>query len=286
MKIGMFDSGYGGLTILRELVNQLPQYSYIYLGDNARAPYGDRAPEEIHEFTKQGVDYLFKQGSTLVILACNTASAVALRRLQQEWLPEHYPDHRILGILVPTVEQITGVPWSNKEPALSASLGTITVGVLATEQTVRSGAYEMEIHKRNLSIKVVPQACPGLVAAIEQDAPAEKITIIVAGCLQQLQQHVTAQRTTLHAVLLGCTHYELIADMIRQQLPAEVELYEQPVIVAKSLAEYLAAHENLVAQFEQASPPVFLTTGDPARISANSQRYFGEAVSFDRITLR
>lgn len=283
--IGVFDSGYGGLTILRALVNQLPLYSYIYLGDNVRAPYGDRSAEDIYEFTKQGVDYLFKQGSALVILACNTASAVALRRLQQEWLPQHYPDRRLLGILVPTVEQITGVPWKNESAQVSAALGNMTVGILATEQTVRSGAYEQEIHKRNPSIQVLQQACPGLVVAIEENEPTEKISSLVVDYLTQLQAQLVAQKATLDAVLLGCTHYELIVDIIRQQLPPSTQLYEQPTIVAQSLATYLGRHEDMAPTLEQKKAPVFLTTADPKHIAGTSQRYFGEPISFEHIVL-
>lgn len=272
--IGLFDSGYGGLTILRALIEKLPAYNYIYLGDNARAPYGDRSPETIYEFARQGADFLFRRGSIIVILACNTASAVALRRLQQEWLPHHFPDRRILGIVVPTIEQIT-----------SSAMGPITIGILATEQTICSGAYELEIHKRNPSIRALTQACPGLVAAIETSAPAGKITAIVKRFVTKLQHQAKAQGTSLHSVLLGCTHYELIVDIIRRELPAQIRLYEQPAIVAKSLKNYFARHAALAAKIEQHQQRTFLTTGDPHEVASASRRYFSQPVDFERAIL-
>lgn len=283
--IGVFDSGYGGLTILRALIKELPQYSYWYLGDTKRAPYGDRTTQEIYEFTRQGVDYLFKQGSTLVILACNTASAVALRKLQQEWLPTHYPDRRILGILVPTVEQITGVPWASKNQGVSATAGTITIGVLGTAQTIISRAYELEIHKRNPSLRVIQQACPGLVETIEAGEDEDALAALVKNCVDQLQEQASTSGTKLSAVLLGCTHYELIAGIIRQQLPPSVRLYNQPAIVAASLATYLTRNTDLAAKLEQTGERVFLTTGDPVHTSQHSARYFGEAINFEPVVL-
>ena len=283
--IGVFDSGFGGLTILRALVDKLPQYSYCYLGDNARAPYGNRTSEEIYEFTREGVTYLFERGCPLVILACNTASAVALRRLQQEWLPRTYPDRRILGILVPTIEQITSVPWKHEKPSGGEQARPTTIGVLATEQTVRSGAYEHEIKKRNQAIQVVQQACPGLVEAIEADMPHVELGPLVEGYVTHLQERIPADAPPLEAVLLGCTHYELIAELIARHLPPEVRLYEQPTIVAKSLEEYLKHHPEVVEKIEQQGTQTLLTTGGATRTARLGERYFGEVTHFQHIDI-
>lgn len=277
--IGVFDSGYGGLTIVRALIERLPQYSYVYLGDNARAPYGSRPAEEIYEFTRQGVEYLFKRGCPLVILACNTASANALRRLQQEWLPQAYPNRRVLGILVPTVEQITGVPWRHIEPITTPLVAqAFTVGVLATEQTVASDAYPKEIHKRNATLKVVQQACPDLTNLIEDGADT-------ATLLHAIQKHVQALRQKIEpaqisAVLLGCTHYALVADDIKQLLPADVRVYEQPTIVAESLAAYFRLHAELESSLQRGGERTYITTGDAAIVATRATKFLGQPVLF------
>lgn len=282
--IGLFDSGYGGLTILHGILAALPAYSYIYLGDNARAPYGPRSADEIYTFTRQGVEYLFGEGCDLVILACNTASANALRRLQQELVATHHPDKRILGILVPTIEQITGVAWKQTKQTVSASLGRTTVGVLATPATVASGAYPVEIHKRNPSITVIQQACPGLVEAIEAGESLEAIDSLLEKYFMLLEAQVSAS-ASLSAVLLGCTHYALVANRIRNFLPPAVALYEQPSIVAKSLKKYLAAHPEIEQQFDRQGQQIFLTTGIDIDVSAHSSQYFGRQLTFRTVVI-
>lgn len=277
--IGLFDSGYGGLTILHGILKELPEYSYMYLGDNARAPYGSRSADEIFEFTKQGVEYLFEHGCQLVILACNTASASALRRIQRELLPAQYPDRRVLGILVPTIEQITGVPWKQTSHSMSA-IGVASVGVLATEATVKSNSYAEEIHKRNPSIRVFQQACPGLVEAIEAGENASVITTLVGGYIEELNHQVSSGAAPISAILLGCTHYALITDLIKKLLPQEVRLYEQPRIVAKSLKKYLESHPEIDQKLDRGREPIFLTTGNASEISAHSSQYFGKSLTF------
>lgn len=282
--IGLFDSGYGGLTILHGILDELPEYSCLYLGDNARAPYGSRSSEEIFEFTKQGVDYLFSHGCALVILACNTASASALRKIQQEVLPAQYPDKKVLGILVPTIEQITGVPWKQTSHSMSA-LGVASVGVLATEATVKSNSYADEIHKRNPSIRVFQQACPGLVEAIEAGEDVYVITTMVSGYVAQLKKQVPPNAAPISAILLGCTHYALIADLITKLLPPEVRLYEQPRIVATSLKKYLAAHPEIEQKLDRKKERIFVTTGNSNDVSAQSQKYFGQSIQFKSAAL-
>ncbi|MBI4021732.1 MAG: aspartate/glutamate racemase family protein, partial [Candidatus Andersenbacteria bacterium] len=201
--IGVFDSGFGGLTILRVLVDRLPRYSYVYLGDNARMPFGSRTADDVFALTWHGVDYLFRRGCALVILACNTASAVCLRRIQQEELPAQYPDRRVLGIVVPTIEQITGVNWEVRKAVPVGQTDVRSVGVLATTQTVRSQAYPHEIRKRRPSIRVVQQACPRLAALIEAGAQQTKLRREIKKCLAALYQ---AAGNDIDAILLGCTH--------------------------------------------------------------------------------
>ncbi|MBI1834036.1 MAG: glutamate racemase, partial [Candidatus Andersenbacteria bacterium] len=189
--IGVFDSGIGGLSILSAIRKLLPQYSYIYLADNANTPYGDKTAEEIYVLTKKSVEILFEKGCILVILACNSASACALRRLQQEWLPIHYPDRKVLGILVPTIEQVTTDTYKS-------------LGILATKATIASGAYEREIKKRAPDMKLIEQACPGLVDLIEEGAPDEEIkekAAVFVSMLLKKSDHPP------DAILLGCTHY-------------------------------------------------------------------------------
>lgn len=278
--IGVFDSGYGGLTILKAIIAKLPEYSYMYLGDNAKSPYGSRPAEEITDLTWRGVEYLFQQGCPLVILGCNTASAVALRPIQQKLLPEKYPDRRVLGIIVPTIEQITGVGWHEGVRYLHAKT-THTVGILGTEQTVKSQAYVQEIHKRNPSITVVQQSCPELVPLIEAAAPVEEIRPIIESCLKQL----IIQNNAISSVVLACTHYTLIGNLIRVAIPSNVQLFDQPHIVAKSLAQYLDRHPEIEARLDRTQQHRFLTTGDPTQVSRLSTHYFGEPVTFSKVEL-
>jgi glutamate racemase len=256
--IGLFDSGLGGLTILRQLEQDIPHYDYLYLGDTARAPYGSKNPEEIIKFTWQGVEHLFQRGAKLVLLACNTASAVALRHIQQEKLSQ-YPNHNVLGIVVPTIEQITGANWKHQQPITTPlNHGGITVGVLATESTVNSGTYSREIHKRNPSIKVIEQACPRLVPLIEQQSSLEELNAAIQEYLTLLQSKANPR---LYAVLLGCTHYELVAEQIKTFLPSETRLYQQPKVVAKSLENYLKNHPQAATSQSKRNNTKILLTG-------------------------
>lgn len=250
--IGIFDSGYGGLSILQAIHRALPEYSTMYFGDNAHAPYGDKSDTEILGLTRQGVDTLFQKGCIIVILGCNTASAAALRRLQQEWLPSAWPDRRLLGILVPTVE------------AISVSLHS-HVGVLATPHTVATAAYEREIHKLNPSIKVTQYACNNLAGMIERlGANNDAVQQEAKTCVEELiYSHPSA-------ILLGCTHYEYIADYIASLLPRDTTLIRQPNIVAQCLKQYLSRHPELDTRIEKTGKRRYLTTGDPKEVSRKS----------------
>lgn len=289
--IGVFDSGYGGLTILRALVNRLPQYSYTYFGDNAHAPYGQKKTVEITKYTKSGADFLFERGAQIVILGCNTASAAALRELQQKWLPKKYPDRRLLGIVVPTIEQVTGTGWNHTKPITTPiSDELFTVGVLATPATVSTQAFPREVHKRNPSIKIIQQACPGLVELIERDAPKQELKQLVGHYIDTLWK---AAEGRLDAILLGCTHYELISSLIVSLLPANVRLYHQPTIIAASLKQYLSRHPKIASSLSAVDPLSgrtstrdFFTTGDEITVSAIAARYFGKIVQFKSVNIK
>ncbi len=278
--IGVFDSGHGGLTILRALVDRLPDRRFLYLGDHAHAPYGDRTLEDIYALTIENVSRLFTLGCELVLLACNTAAAVALRRLQQQWLPSAFPGRRVLGVLVPTVEAVTKVPWHIKAPPPGAPRDAATVAVFATRPTVDSGAYPKEIGLRAPAIEVVQQACPRLVAAIESAAPESELRELAAGYVAGLRDRIGG--AVPDSAILGCTHYPLVAWAFAEALPRSVRILDQPAIVADSFAAYLSRHREFPPPAAPAAN-VFLTTGDAALAGALGSRFFGAAITFRKI---
>lgn len=262
--IGIFDSGSGGLTILKALVRSFPNQSFTYLGDHSNAPYGHRENSDIVKLTRTGVETLMNSGCRLVILACNTAAAVALRTLQQGWLAETHPDNRVLGVLVPTVEAMTGVPWHIEEPYTDIHHRTEKILIFATQKTVESGAYVDEVRKRLPNAEIRQTPCPGLVAALEQGADAAEIKTRIDG---YVADGIGADGWAApDAVLLGCTHFPLAEMAFRAALPAATPLYSQPVIVAESLADYLHRHP----EFNGGKAPGtvrLLTTGEPGGVN-------------------
>lgn len=278
--IGVFDSGHGGLTVLRALHASLPDHDFLYLGDHAAAPYGDRSPEEIYQLTLMGVERLFHRGALLVILACNTASAVALRRLQQTWLDTAWPGRRVLGVLVPMVEAVTGVPWMADVTQVRPDGAARTIAIFATSRTVDSGAYPREIAARAPQVRVVQQACPDLVRLIEADAPRPALATAVSRYVDEL---LTAMDGVLpQSVMLGCTHYPLVADLFAASLPQGVELLSQPDLTARSLSAYLARHPEFDRRAQ--GNVDFVTTGDAGRISDLATRFFGRSAPFVQIS--
>ncbi len=226
--IGVFDSGFGGLTVLKSFLKYCPEYNYIYLGDNARVPYGGKSRELIYEYSKQALDFLFKNDCQLVIFACNTASALALRKIQQEYLPEKYPDKKVLGVVRPIAENVA----SNKELE--------RVGVIGTKATINSKVYSREINNLNKDIKVFEQSSPLLVPIIEDsNIPEEALDII----LKQYLQFVTDEK--IEELILACTHYPLLIDKIKNKLPKNCKLDCPGDTVAKSLLDYLDRHEEI-----------------------------------------
>lgn len=274
--IGVFDSGHGGLTVLQALRARLPDQGFLYFGDHAHAPYGNRSPADILHLTRYAVEHLFQRGCRLVIIACNTAAAVALRPLQQDWLPHAYPDRRLLGVLVPMVEAITGMPWMSDVTAPRPPGPARTVAVFATRGTVRSAAYPREVHKRAPEVTVVQQACPRLASAIEAGASPDQLRRLVSGSVRGLRRKLGGWPD--YAVL-GCTHYPLVAHHFRARLPAAVTLLDQPAMVAESLAHYLGRRPEFASQSSAA--PRLLTSGRPDLVSDLATRVIGREHRFE-----
>ena len=245
--IGIFDSGYGGLTVFRSIFEQLPQYDYIYLGDTARAPYGNRTFQTIHQYTRECVQWLFAQGCPLVILACNTASAKALRTIQQEDLKIEDPAKRVLGVIRPTAEVIGNYTKTNE------------IGVLGTRGTVNSGSYVLEIEKFFPGLKIYQQACPLWVPIIENgehDKPGADYFV------KKYLDDILAQSPNIDTILLACTHYPLLYEKIRAYLNDGIKIVSQGDIVAASLADYLQRHTVMEALLTKQATQRFFTTTD------------------------
>lgn len=261
--IGIFDSGVGGLTVMKDIVSRLPSYDYLYLGDSARTPYGNRSFESIYQFTLQCVKYLFSQQCHLVILACNTASAKALRTIQQRDLPDLAPRKRVLGVIRPTAEVI----------GLHSKTGH--VGVLGTTGTVQSGSYEMEIEHQFPRLSVYQQACPMWVPLVEnREYNHPGADYFVKKYLDQLRR----QSTAIDTMLLACTHYPLLEPKIRTVLDADVSVLSQGPIVAASLQAYLQRHPEIDEKCSQNGTRRFLTTDAPGLFDRQAATFFGQKV--------
>lgn len=265
--IGVFDSGYGGLTIFKDIEKSLPQYDYIYLGDNARAPYGDKSQKLIYQYTQEAVDYLFSRGCLLIIFACNTASAVALRKLQNEYLPAKYPGKNVLGVIKPLAEAIVDLKKKSK------------VGVMGTESTVESQAYIHEFAKLDSSISVFQQACPLLVPLIENSRENKPETQII------LTEYIKPlKKSSLDAVVLGCTHYGFLQEMVEKSFGSEVVVLKSGQIVADKLVDYINRHPEY--DIPVSSPQrTFLTTGDSEKFDKAAQKFFGRVIKSQTIKL-
>ena len=268
--IGIFDSGYGGLTILHGLRQLLPQYDYMYLGDNARAPYGSRSFEVVYKFTRQAVLKLFSMGCHLVILGCNTASAKALRSIQQRDIPELDPTRRVLGIIRPTAEVIGNITKSNH------------VGLLATEGTIKSQSYDLEIAKLWPDIKVSGVACPlwaAIVEANEADSPGADY--FVKKRIEQLMR----KDADIDTIILGCTHYPLLMNSIVKILPDGVRVVPQGMYVAESLKNYLKRHQDVDKMITQGGTCQYLTTESEEKFKESAQIFLHEKVEVKHVDL-
>ncbi|MDW3207731.1 MAG: aspartate/glutamate racemase family protein [Alphaproteobacteria bacterium] len=281
--IGVFDSGHGGLTVLRALTATLPDERFLYLGDHAYAPYGMRSNEEIYQLTRRRIADLFDRGCNLVVLACNTASAVALRRLQTEWLPSVAPEKRILGVFVPVVEALTAQDWYVRGPSPYAPpRAARTVGVFATRRTVESRSFPNEIKARAPSMSVIQQPCPRLAEAIEEGLNEDALKRGVERYAGQLL--AKAGRTQIDLVVLGCTHFPLVGDYFRGALPKEIRVMDQPDVVAQSLVSYLSRHPEFRRDPSEAPGLTLLTSGDPETVSTIAARFYGAEVSFHHLS--
>ena len=268
--IGVFDSGYGGLTILEKIREVLPEYDYIYLGDNARAPYGTRSFEIVYEFTLQAVNKLFEMGCHLVILACNTASAKALRSIQMNDLPELDPDRRVLGVIRPTVECIGDITQNRH------------VGILATSGTIKSESYPLEIHKLFPDIHVSGEACPMWVSLVENNEANDPGADYF---IKKYTNILLEKDPLIDAIILGCTHYPLLLPKIRQFVPSNIKVVSQGEYVAASLKDYLYRHPEMAVKCTEGGECTFYTTEAEEKFTESASTFLNERISVKRITL-
>lgn len=269
--IGVFDSGYGGLTVLKEIINKLPQYDYVYLGDNARAPYGNRSFDTVYQYTLQCVQWFFEQGCSLVILACNTASAKALRTIQQNDLPKIAPGKRVLGVIRPTTEIIGNFSE------------TKNVGVLATNGTVASGSYPVEINKFFPGLRVYQEACPMWVPLVENNEYEGHGADFF---IKKHLHNIFEKGKMIDVLLLACTHYPLLKKKIEEYVPIGVKLISQGEIVAKSLLDYLQRHPEIEALCSKNREREFYTTDSTEDFDSHATTFFGKAVISRHVELQ
>ncbi|OHB39742.1 MAG: glutamate racemase [Phenylobacterium sp. RIFCSPHIGHO2_01_FULL_70_10] len=282
MAIGVFDSGVGGLTVHRKLVRRFPGADFVYLADQANAPYGGRPGEEIVELTRAGCDRLFAEGCDLVVLACNTASAIALRRLQQTWLPGRRRELgrpvNVLGIIVPTIEAATGLPWEHEAERRGDKVEKLDIlAVFATPATAKSRVYEIEIDKRRQDVAVFVEPCPELAGMIEGNAGAVQLAAAIETHVGQITARIGRPPDR---AILGCTHYEIVADMFRAALKPGTPLIHQPDATAEALAAYLARHPEYAAG--SSGLRRFLTTGKPGAQHELVETFWEAPLSFER----
>ena len=269
MAVGIFDSGLGGLTVLDAVTKRLPDVPFVYYGDNAHAPYGVRDADDVYELTTAGVQRLFDAGCDLVILACNTASAAALRRMQEAWVPA---DKRVLGVFVPLIEALTERQWGDNSPPREVAVKH--VALFATPATVSSRAFQRELAFRAIGVDVEAQPCGGVVDAIEDG------DMILAEAL--VRSHVEALQRRMprpEAAILGCTHYPLMEEVFQDALGQDVTVYSQANLVADSLADYLERHPDKMGPGTESG---FLTTGDPGRVSNKATQFLRRKIEFQK----
>jgi glutamate racemase len=268
--IGVFDSGYGGLTVLKEIISKLPSYDYIYLGDNARAPYGNRSFDTVYRYTLECVRWFFDQGCHLIILACNTASAKALRTIQQNDLPKIDRAKRVLGVIRPTTEIIGDLSDSKH------------VGIMATAGTVASNSYVLEIEKFYPGIKVYQQACPMWVPLVENNEYDNHGTDFF---IKKYIQELLSQDEAIDTMLLACTHYPLLLEKIKEYSPADMKILTQGEIVAESLSDYLFRHPEIEVKCSKNGSRAFYTTDSVEDFDSHASIFFGQPVQSKHVSL-
>ncbi|MFC3071355.1 glutamate racemase [Phenylobacterium soli] len=282
MAIGVFDSGVGGLSVHHKLVERFPTADFVYLADQANSPYGGRPGEEIVALTRAGCERLFAEGCNLVVLACNTAAAVALRRLQQTWLPGYRKalgrPVNVIGIIVPTIEAATGLPWEHEAERRGDKVEKLDIlGVFSTPATTSSRVYEIEIDKRRQDVAVFSEPCPELARMIEQGAGREELKRVI-------ERHVAALAKRIgrapDRAILGCTHYEIVADLFRAALPPGTPLIHQPQATADALTRYLERHPEFDPG--HSGKRLFLTTGAPGAQNGLVETFWGGPLHFEK----
>ncbi len=268
--IGVFDSGFGGLTVLKEIVKQLPNYDYLYLGDNARAPYGSRSFETVYEYTLECVKQLFAMDCELVILACNTASAKALRNIQQHDLPKIAPERRVLGVIRPTTEVVGKLSKTGH------------VGVLGTTGTITSNSYPIEIEKFYPNITVHQEACPMWVPIVENNEIESEAADLF---IQKNLSNLLAKDKNIDTIILGCTHYPLLIKKIKKYLPSNIVLVSQGEIVAEGLADYLKRHPEMEERCSKGKSIEFYTTDSSENFDKSASMFYGKEVRSKHLEL-
>lgn len=267
--IGVFDSGFGGLSVLRGIIEELPDYNYIYIGDSARAPYGTRSKDLVYDFTRQAVDFLFKNNCQLIILACNTASSDALRKIQREYLPKHYPDKKVLGVLIPAAEEAVKKTINKK------------VGVIATEGTVQSGAFVRELTKIDSKIKVTQRACPLLVPIVEAgEKNSEATEIILRDYLRPLI------KKNIDTLILGCTHYGILENKIKKIIGSNIYVISEVKVVPRKLKIYLQKHQEIEKVIGKNKIVRFYSTDLTDKFRLLGSRFFGRNIQVKKVILR
>jgi len=266
--IGVFDSGFGGLEVFREIVKLLPEYDYVYLGDTARAPYGVRAQSEIYKFTEEIVNFLFKRDCALIIFACNTASSEALRRIQQSYLIRYYPNRRVLGVVIPAAESASELTKNKK------------IGVMATQGTVASESFIRELKKIDQNIQVYQEACPLLVPLVEAGQENSKeMGLVLEQCLKPLMDQ------DIDTLILGCTHYGLLSEKISEIIGKDIKIISEGRIVAEKLKDYLQRHKKLQGRISKNSSIEFLTTGLTEKFQKLGSVFFGSEIKVEKINI-
>ena len=267
--IGVFDSGFGGLTVLKAFFRRLPHVDYLYVGDNARAPYGNKSIEVIYEYTRQAAEFLFEHDCVLIILACNTASAKALRKIQQEWLPLHYPDRRVLGVVIPLAEAGVHVTRYGR------------IGVIGTRATIESGVYERELRKLRSELKVYSLACPLLVPLVEEGWVGKPETNRI---LKKYLRHLKDRN--VDTLLLGCTHYPFLQKDIERIMGKTCNVPDGPEIVAAKLEDYLRRHPEIESRVTKNGRRAFFTTDDPLRFKLLGEKFLTQHLpEVEKLTL-
>jgi glutamate racemase len=266
--IGVFDSGFGGINILRGIAKKLPAYDYIYLGDTARTPYGTRSKQIVYAFTRQAVDFLFAHHSELIILACNTASSDALRKIQREYVPKHYPGKKVLGVLIPAAEEAISKTRNKR------------IGVLATEGTVESGAFVRELTKLNPTVKVFQQPCPLLAPIVEAGEQHSKATKLI------LEHYLKPLKNSgIDTLILGCTHYGILENQIKKSVSSDVTVISEEKVVPKKLAEYLRRHPDIERRLGKNGVIQFYSTDLTPKFTSLGSAFFGRKITAQNISL-